>query len=72
MEGVRVEVTDRFTPGLGGRADRTYVSPPHDPAAARELAALLLDRAVAPEGDGPWRRALAGGLRTVRLLPSGR
>lgn len=35
---------------------------------ARTLAALLLGRATVPaDGDGPWRGAVAGGSRTVRL-----
>jgi hypothetical protein len=66
-----VEVTDRFTPGLTGRADRTYVSPPQTREAAVTLAALLLDAGADPDGDGPWQRALAGGRRTVRLRALG-
>lgn len=62
-----VEVADRFTPGLTGRTDRDYLSPPQARAAALTLAALLLDAAAEPAGDGPWQRALAGGRRTVRL-----
>lgn len=35
---------------------------------ARMLAALLLARTSVPDGeDGPWRGAVAGGGRTVRL-----
>jgi hypothetical protein len=34
---------------------------------ARALAALLLNRPSEVEGDGPWRLAVAGGARTVRL-----
>jgi hypothetical protein len=62
-----VEVQDRFSPGLTGRSDRDYVSPPQARDAALTLAALLLDAGVEPEGDGPWQRAIAGGRRTVRL-----
>jgi hypothetical protein len=66
-----VEVTDRFTPGLTSREDRTYVSPPQTLDAARTLAALLLDAGADPDGEGPWQRALAGGRRTVRLRALG-
>jgi hypothetical protein len=65
-----VEVDDRFSPGLTGRHDRSYLSPPQPRDDALLLAALLLDAGVALEGDGPWRRALAGGRRTVRLVAS--
>jgi hypothetical protein len=34
---------------------------------ARALAALLLNRADEPPEDGPWRCAVAGGVRTVAL-----
>lgn len=66
---VVVEVADRFSPGLTSRQDRTYASPPQPQDVALELVALLLDAAGPPEGGGPWHRALAGGRRTVRLLP---
>lgn len=66
----RVEVEDRFSPGLTGRHDRTYVSPAQPLDLALELVALLLDASITPQGDGPWNRALAGGRRTVRLLPA--
>jgi hypothetical protein len=65
-----VEVQDRFAPGLTGRSDRDYASPPQPREDALLLAALLLDAGAAPEGDGPWQRALAGGRRTVRLVPA--
>jgi hypothetical protein len=32
---------------------------------ARALAAFLLNRRDAPDADGPWRLAIAGGVRTV-------
>lgn len=63
----QIEVVDRFTPGLTGRGDRDYLSPPQSQAAALTLAALLLDAADTPAGEGPWLRALAGGRRTVRM-----
>jgi len=34
---------------------------------ARALATLLLNRREAPDADGPWRLAMAGGVRTVSL-----
>ena len=64
-----VEVEDRFSPGLTGRHDRAYTSPPQPRDDALTLAALLLDAGPDLEGDGPWRRAIAGGRRTVRLVP---
>jgi hypothetical protein len=67
---VVVEVAEQFSAGLTGRADRAYTSPPQPRERALVLAALLLDAAAPLEGDGPWQRALAGGRRTVRLLPT--
>ena len=67
----QIEVADRFTPGLSGRTDRDYVSPPQPRTAALTLAALLLDISPGPSDDGPWQRALAGGRRTVRLVAVG-
>ena len=63
-----VEVEDHFSPGLTGRKDRAYASPPQPRDLALTLAALLLDAGADLEGDGPWQRALAGGRRTVRLI----
>jgi hypothetical protein len=62
-----VEVEERFSPGLTGRSDRSYASPPQPRDDALALASFLLDAVTPPEGDGPWHRALAGGRRTVRL-----
>ena len=64
-----VEANDRFTPGLSGRPDRDYASPPQPRDAALTLAALLLDAGAEPSGNGPWQRALAGGRRVVKLVP---
>jgi hypothetical protein len=63
-----VQVQDRFSPGLTGRQDRAYASPPQPRDDALTLAALLLDAGGDLHGDGPWHRALAGGRRTVRLI----
>jgi hypothetical protein len=64
---VIVEVAERFSPGLTGRSDRTYSSPPQPRDRALVLAALLVDAAGPLDGDGPWHRAIAGGRRTVRV-----
>ena len=62
-----VHVSDRFSPGLTGRHDRDYASPPQPRDDALQLAGFLVDAAGALEGEGPWQRALAGGRRTVSL-----
>jgi hypothetical protein len=69
-----VVVDDRVSGPLTGRPARTYRSPPQSLDDARCLAALLLDRGGELEGDGPWRRPLAGGQRhvSVVLAPPGR
>jgi hypothetical protein len=36
---------------------------------ARSLAGFLLNREGAPDGEGPWRCAVAGGTRTIALTP---
>jgi hypothetical protein len=63
-----VRVQDRFGPGLTGRHDRDYASPPQSRDLALTLAALLLDAGPDLDGEGPWHRAMAGGRRTVRLV----
>jgi hypothetical protein len=63
-----VEVEDRLTTSLARRNGTSYASPPQSRDDARRLAALLLDCDEAPDGDGPWRRPLAGGHRVVRLV----
>jgi hypothetical protein len=62
-----VEVEEHFSPGLTGRHDRTYASPPQSRDEALTLVALLVDAGSDLSGDGPWQRAIAGGRRTVRL-----
>ena len=64
---VVVEVAEHFSPGLTGRTDRAYVSPPQPRERALVLAALLTDAAGPLDGDAPWQRAIAGGRRIVRL-----
>lgn len=63
-----VEVEDRLNASLSRRRGSDYASPPQSLEDARRLAALLLDAEQAPEGEGPWRRPLAGGRRIVRLV----
>jgi hypothetical protein len=50
-----------------GGAERTlHVGPLPEPQ-ARALAAMLLNRNDEPPADGPWRCAVAGGVRVVSL-----
>ena len=64
-----VEVSEQLSTALSRRVGTTYTSPPQPLDDARRLAALLLDAAEPPDdGDGPWRRPLAGGHRFVRLV----
>jgi hypothetical protein len=63
-----VEVSEQISAALSRRGGATYSSPPQPLDDARRLAALLLDAAEAPEGEGPWRRPLAGGHRLVKLV----
>ena len=63
-----VEVEERLNAGLSRRSGHAYASPPQSLQDARQLAALLLDAEDLPDGEGPWRRPLAGGHRLVRLV----
>ncbi|HUR84462.1 MAG TPA: hypothetical protein VMY78_03890 [Solirubrobacteraceae bacterium] len=63
-----VVVADRVNGPLTNRAARAYRSPPQGLEDARCLAALLLDRGDELEGEGPWRRPLAGGQRHVEIV----
>lgn len=63
-----VVVEDRVSGPLTGRPPRMYRSPPQELGDARLLAALLLDRGEEIDGDGPWRRPLAGGQRHVAIV----
>jgi len=65
-----VVVDDRVSGPLTGRPARSYRSPAQPLDDARCLAALLLDRGSELEGDGPWRRPLAGGQRHVAIVPA--
>jgi hypothetical protein len=63
-----VVVDDRVSGPLTGRPARSYRSPAQPLEEARCLAALLLDRGSELDGDGPWRRPLAGGQRHVAII----
>jgi hypothetical protein len=65
-----VVVDDRVSDQLTGRAQRSYRSPAQPLEDARCLAALLLDRGGELDGNGPWRRPLAGGQRYVAIVPA--
>ena len=65
-----VVVDDRVSGSLTTRAERSYRSPAQSLQDARCLAALLLDRGGELDGDGPWRRPLAGGQRHVAIVPA--
>jgi hypothetical protein len=69
-----VVVDDRVSGPLTGRPARTYRSPAQSLDDARCLAALLLDRGSELDGEGPWRRPVAGGQRHVAIVlaPTGR
>jgi hypothetical protein len=63
-----VVVDDQVSGPLTGRPARTYRSPPQPLDDARCLAALLLDRGSQLDGEGPWRRPVAGGQRHVAIV----
>jgi hypothetical protein len=68
-----VEVTDDRDPRLsGGRAHTGYTSPPQPLTQALALVAVLLGGPDGPLGvqDGPWRMAIAGGRRDIKLHPA--
>lgn len=50
-----------------GDEDRSLRLGPLGEPEARELASFLLNRTDAPPADGPWRVAIAGGVRVVSL-----
>ena len=50
-----------------GEEERTLRVGPLAEPEARQLAAFLLNRTDAPPADGPWRAAVAGGVRMVSL-----
>lgn len=64
-----VEVSETVAPALTGHDGHLYVSPPQDREQALELVALLLGHPPSANGgpDQLWRRAIAGGQRSVKL-----
>ena len=67
-----VIVEDHIERHLAGRAPCLYISPPQLRTSARALVRLLLSQPTQTLGDGPWRIAIAGGEREIRLLHSSR
>ncbi len=61
-------VSDERAEALTGRDSQRYTSPPQTEQQARRLAELLAGAVL--DGPGPWRHAIAGGQRTIRLHPS--
>jgi hypothetical protein len=59
-------VAVRIVERRGGEERVLRIGPLGEPE-ARALATLLLNRTVDPPEDGPWRCAVAGGVRTVSL-----
>lgn len=64
-----VEVNDRCLEQLAGHTGCSYASPPQPAAQALALVRVLLasPHVQLSVVDSPWRRAIAGGRRTVRL-----
>ncbi|HTX11289.1 MAG TPA: hypothetical protein VME22_21895 [Solirubrobacteraceae bacterium] len=64
-----VEVDDQCLDHLAGHTGCSYASPPQPAAQALALVRVLLasPHAQLSVDDSPWRRAIAGGRRTVRL-----
>ena len=69
MNAYRVIVTERRSRRLVGTDGITNISPPQTEPQARALIALIADASV--DGAGPWRRAVAGGRRTIELRTVG-
>jgi hypothetical protein len=67
-----VEVEDHCEPRLVGHAGCSYSSPPQPPATALALVRALLGCPATPPvmSGSPWRCAIAGGHRTIRLHPA--
>ncbi len=65
-----VEVADVCEPSLVGHTGGAYASPPQPAEQALALIRVLLGSPPVELriGGGPWRCAIAGGRRTVRVL----
>ncbi len=64
-----VHVEDEVDERLAGHRGCSYTSPPQPAPAALELVRAL-SKCREPAGEGPWRMAIAGGRRTIALLPA--
>ena len=64
-----VEVNDNCVEQLAGHTGCSYASPPQPAVQALALVRVLLDCPQHPldTTQTPWKRAIAGGQRTVRL-----
>jgi len=64
-----VEVEDRRHEGLAGHGGTAYVSPAQPRGQALALVRILLGRSdeEGELGSGPWRLAIAGGSRVIRI-----
>jgi hypothetical protein len=62
-----VIVEEQIEPRLACRAPCFYISPPQLRPSALALVRLLLGRPTQEIGTGPWRTAIAGGERAIRL-----
>jgi hypothetical protein len=67
-----VEVEDRCQAQLVGHSGCAYASPPQPAAQALALVRALLGcpQNIVQVTDSPWRCAVAGGRRTIRLHPA--
>ena len=64
-----VHVRDTITPALAGHDGCNYASPPLSHAEALGLVRLLIGREPQTEEETFWRCPIAGGQRTVAILP---
>jgi hypothetical protein len=65
-----VIVEEHIERRLAARSPCLYISPPQLRTSALALVRLLLGRPDTELGDGPWRMAIAGGDREIRVLRS--
>lgn len=68
-----VEVDDRCQPQLVGHSGCSYASPPQPAVQALALVRALVGcpQHALDVQDNPWRCAIAGGTRTIRLHAAG-
>jgi hypothetical protein len=70
MTEYRVVVTDHLQPALVEHDGVSYRSLPQSREHALALARALVGRSQVSDEQGPWRQALPGGTRTVRIEPA--